>query len=182
MSLPSITNIPKNLPYQAGIVQVMSHPTWDLILIFALVAMAFFYGMARGKRRISAAIIYTYVDIAIFSVLPVDKFAAGFTGDKIFWFKSGLFLVLLIALIFLLGSKKGRGFSSSGSWWRIFLLSITQVGLLAHIMLGFLPADQAKNLAPLTRNFFANQNYHLWWILIPIVLVAFTRKMDYRED
>lgn len=162
--------------------QIWSHPTWDLILVFALLASGFFYGIMAGKRRIAATIMYTYVALAVSSALPIGRWFAPSTELDIFWLRAGSFVVLFLVLAFFLGSRRSKGFAPAGTWWEIFLLSFLQVGLLIHLILGFLPQEKIKMLAPLTKNVFANQNYHIWWLLVPISLLIFLRWLERREE
>ena len=157
--------------YMVNIQQTLSNPTWDIILVLALLAIGVFYGLFRGSRRMAATIIYTYVALAVFSVLPIDKITRIFSETNEYIVRAGSFLILFILLSLLLGTKKGKGFRSGGSWWQIFLLSFLQVGFLTHIILNFLPPEKIAALAPLTKNFFAAPNYHLWWMLAPIVII-----------
>ena len=162
--------------------QIWSHPTWDLILIFALLCGGFFYGIMAGKRRIAATIMYTYVALAVSSALPIGRWFAPSTELNIFWLRAGSFAVLFVVLAFLLGSRRVRGFAPAGTWWEIFLLSFLQVGLLIHLILGFLPQEKIKLLAPLTKTVFANPNYHIWWLLVPIGVLIFLRWLERREE
>lgn len=162
--------------------QIWSHPTWDLILIFALLAGGFFYGLMAGKRRIAATIMYTYVALAVSSALPVGRWFAPSTELEIFWIRAGSFLTLFLILAFFLGSRRSGGFAPAGTWWQIFLLSFLQAGLLIHLVLGLLPDEKIKMLAPLTKNVFANPNYHIWWLVVPLVVLIFLRWLERKEE
>lgn len=163
--------------------QILSHPTWDILLVFALLAGGFFYGISAGKRRIAATIIYTYAALAVTSVLPIERLAGFFAGTSSFWVEAGAFLAIFILLALLLGtSRRRRGFAPASSWWQVFLLSFAQVGLLIHLVLGFLPPEQIKTLAPLTRTVFANPTYHLWWLIVPLAILVILRRFEAREE
>lgn len=162
----------------ALISKALSNPTWDVVLILTILAIGFFYGLYRGKKRLAAMIIYTYAAIAISSALPAEKWL-GFLGEtNLYMLRAGLFLLVFVLLGLFLGSKKTKGFSSGGPWWQIFLLSFTQVFFIAHVFLGFLPEDKIKTLAPFTKNILANPDYNLWWITGPILLVILLRRLD----
>ena len=45
---------------------LLSRPSWDVALVLALLAIAFFYGISTGKKKAVTAIIYTYVSFAVF--------------------------------------------------------------------------------------------------------------------
>lgn len=159
-----------------------SHPSWDVVLVFALLAIGFFYGISTGKRKAVIAITYTYVAFAIFSAIPFDRLNAVIKLKDEFFLKIGLFALLFILLIFMFGRTRTRGFARPSAWWQIFLLSFTQVGLLIHILLGFLPREQIATLAPLTKNVFANPALHVWWFLGPLALLIFLKRFSSLED
>ncbi len=148
--------------------QLWSHPTWDLSLIFAILAAGFFYGISAGKRRIAVAIIYTYVAFGVATVLPIADFSI----------RAGAFIAIFVLIVWLLGSRRSRGFAPPGSWWQIFLLSFLQVGFLAHLTLTFLPQEKIALLAPLTKNVFANPELHLWWMVSPIAVLVILKRLE----
>lgn len=162
--------------------RILSHPTWDIITLFLLVAIGFFYGMAAGRRKIISTIIYTYVAYAVFPVIPFEKIAGFAPTAKLFFLKIGVFVAIFLLLVFLLGRTGGRAFASSNPIWQVFLLSFVQAGLLIHLIVSFLPPDQIKLLAPVTKNFFANPDLHIWWLLGPLVVLIFIRRFEVREE
>lgn len=162
--------------------RILSHPTWDVILIFSLLAAGFFYGISAGKRRIAATILYSYVALAISSALPLTTWMSSSSAIEKFYIRGGVFLGLFLLLALTLGSKKSRGFAPASAWWQIFLLSFLQAGLLIHLVLGFLPPDTIKMLAPFTKNVFANPSLRMWWLILPIAVVIILRKIESREE
>lgn len=161
--------------------QIWSNPTWDLILVFAMLAIGFFYGISTGKRRIAATLIYTYVALAVFTALPLAKLNQIAGVKEEFFLKIGAFLIIFILLAFFLRSRKNRGFAPATAWWQIFLLGFLQMGLLIHTLLNFLPQEKIKLLAPLTKKFFANPDWHIWWIVIPIATVIILRRFESQD-
>lgn len=159
-----------------------SHPSWDVVLIFALLAIGFFYGISTGKRKAVTAIFYTYVTFAVFSAIPTERLAELARLQDPLFLKIGIFALLFVILIFMFGRTRTRGFARPGSWWQIFLLSFTQVGLMIHILLGFLPKEKIATLAPLTKNVFANPDFHIWWFLAPIALLIFLKRLNSLEE
>lgn len=164
------------------LVPILSHPTWDLILIFTMIAAGFFYGLSTGKGRVAATIIYTYVALAVLAAIPLERMR-GFAKIDPSLLQLVLFIVTFFLLAFFLGSKRRhRGFAPARMWWRVFILSFLQVGLLIHIGFSFLPPEKTQTLAPLTRNFFANPNLHFWWIVLPLLILVILRRLEARED
>ena len=162
--------------------QILSHPTWDLLLIFALLASGFFYGISAGKIRIAAIIMYTYVTLALFSAFPIEQWTKSLNFAEEFLIKIVLFLLLFLFFIYFLGGRKKWNIAFSTSWWQVSLLSFLQVGLLIHILVGFLPPDKVKFLAPVTRNVFADPSLHVWWLAVPLAALVILRRFGTRED
>lgn len=163
--------------------QILSHPTWDIVLVFALLGAGFFYGISAGKRRMAATLLYTYVAFAVSAALPVEKwFGSSVPALHIFFLKAGFFLGIFFLLSFFLGSRKSRGFAPASAWWQIFFLSFLQVGLLIHLLLQFLSSEEMQLLAPLTKNIFANPSWHPWWLALPVVFLIFLKRFESREE
>ena len=159
----------------------LSHPTVDLIVLFTLIAGGLFYGIVAGRRKIVSSLLLTYVAIALFPALPLEKLA-GMVGmkDKSIILMSG-FVALFVVLVLFLGARR-RGFGQSSAWWQIFLLSFLQMGLLIHMALGFLPPEKSRMLAPLTRTIFANPDIHIWWLVVPILALMVIRRLIHRDE
>ena len=161
--------------------EILSHPTIDLIVLFALIAGGLFYGLIAGRRKIISSLMLTYVAIALFPVLPVDTVAGAMGMKDKSVAMMAAFVALFILLVLFLGARR-RGFGHSTSWWQIFLLSFLQMGLLIHTVLGFLPPEKSRTLAPLTRTVFANPPLHVWWLIVPIVALTFIRHLIHRDE
>lgn len=161
--------------------QVLSHPTWDLILIFVMIAIGFFYGIARGRHKMVSSVLNTYVALAVFNAIPIQSVARYLRVDNIFIVKTAIFFAIFFPLVFLMNRGRPRIFRSNIAWWQVFFLSFIQTGLLIHIVFSFLPLETAKTLAPLTRSFFANTNLTIWWLGLPLIFLIFLRRSG-RDD
>ena len=159
-----------------------SHPSWDVVLVFALLAIGFFYGISTGKKKAVTAITYTYVAFAVFSAIPLERVTQIIQIKDEFFVKIGLFALLFIIFILAFGRGRVRGFARPSAWWQIFFLSFTQVGLMIHILLGFLPREKIGILAPLTRSVFANPDLHVWWFIGPMVLIMLLKRLNALEE
>ena len=161
--------------------QILSHPTWDLILIFAMIAIGFFYGLSRGRHKMVSSVLNTYIALAVFNAVPIATIAGYIKLDNIFIVKIIVFFAIFLPLTFLLNRGRPRFFRSNISWWQVFILSFIQTGLLIHIIFSFLPPEISKNLAPLTKSVFANINLTVWWLVIPLIFMIFLRRSG-RDD
>ncbi len=173
----------KQIPFvqSATASQIFSHPTWDIILIFTMIAIGFFYGLSRGRHKMVSSVLNTYIALAVFHTMPIATIAAYIKIDNIFIVKTLIFFAIFLPLAFLLNRGHPRYLRSNIAWWQVFLLSFIQAGLLIHIVFSFLPPDIARNLAPLTKSVFANTNLAIWWLVVPLIFMIFLRKSG-RDD
>jgi hypothetical protein len=162
----------------ANISRTLSSPTWDLILIFVLVGGTLFWAFLAGRRKIVSAIMLTYVALAIFPAIPVERIIGmiGFRDQALG--SMGIFIILLVLIVWLLGARRGRAFSPGGPWWQVALLSFVQAGLLVHIVLSFLPSEGIASLSPLTRQVFTDPDLHIWWLVVPAALLVIIRRFE----
>mgnify|MGYP001607111302 FL=1 len=123
----------------------------------------------------------SYVALAIFPAIPVERIVSSLGLRDAVAGKIGVFFILLALLIWLLGARRAKPFSPGGSWWQVLLLSFTQVGLLTHITISFLTPDRIEVLSPLTRRVFADPDIHLWWLVAPAALLILIRRLEMRE-
>ena len=179
LSLPS--SFPKISSIHGTTAQILSHPTWDVVLIFAMIAIGFFYGLSRGRHKMVSSVLNTYIALAVFNAVPIETISRYIRVDNIFIVKTIMFFAIFLPLAFLLNRGRPRFFRSNISWWHVFLLSFIQTGLLIHIVFSFLSPEISKNLAPLTKSVFANTNLTIWWLVVPLIFMIFLRRSG-RDD
>jgi len=160
----------------ADIIQkIFAQPSWDVMASLALLAILFFYGLARGKGRIAALVIYTYVALAIFTALPIERIAGFIPSQPVYIVKSAIFLALFLLLALLLGSKGKKGFAGVGGWWQTLILSLVEAGFLSFILIGFLPDERVQAFIPIVQKIFLTPAYRLPWMVAPMALVVLLR-------
>jgi len=182
MATFSVPHLQQTKLLQASAEQIWSHPTWDLILIFVLFGAGLLYAVTVGRQKIFSTIIYTYIAIALYNALPLQTIVGFFQKQNDFFVRASVFLGLLVVLTVLLGHGKHKGYARMGTWWQVFVLSFLQVGMLMHIILGFLPREKATLLAPLTKYVFANPALDIWWLLGPIIALIFIRRLNAHHE
>ena len=178
--IPTISSI-KIPGVQATAGQILSHPTWDIVLIFVMIAIGFFYGISRGRHKMVSSVINTYVALALFNVVPIGAIAHYLKTNNLFAIKTAVFFAIFLPLVFLMNRGRPRYLRSNIAWWQVFLLSFIQTGLLIHIIFSFLSPEMTKNLAPITKSFFANTNLTIWWLGLPLLFLIFVRRSG-RDD
>lgn len=178
--MPAIPNIA--IPgMHATTSQILSHPTWDIVLIFVMIAIGFFYGISRGRHKMVSGVINTYVALAVFGAVPIESIARYIKVENLFIVKTVVFFALFLPLVFFMNRGRPRYLHSNIAWWQVFLLSFIQTGLLIHIVFSFLSPETVRQLAPFTKSFFANTNLTIWWLTLPILFMIFLRRSG-RDD
>lgn len=162
--------------------KIISHPTWDVVVVFAFIAIGFFYGISAGKWRVAATIMYTYAALAITNSLPLDRWSQEFKIQEPFFVKMATFIGMFLFFSYMLGSRRKLSIAFSTSWWQVFILSFLQVGLLIHLLASFLPPEKIKILSPVVRTVFADPNLHVWWLVVPMAALIILRRFSARED
>lgn len=151
-----------------------AQPSWDLFIILFFIVAAFLYGLSLGRDRVIVILISVYMALAVVNSAPfIGNFQADIGLDQFFVFRVSTFVVVFIALFFLMSRsallRTVASSDSGGSWWQVLLFSFLHVGLLISITLSFLPASASDHLAPLTQKIFAQETARFIWIIAPIV-------------
>ncbi|MFZ5364602.1 MAG: hypothetical protein ACOZBH_00105 [Patescibacteria group bacterium] len=148
-----------------------SNPGWDVIVLLFFVIGALVYGMAMGRSRIIVILMSIYITLAIANAVPWDRVISGnISFNNALVLQAGVFIVLLIALFFLISrSAVGRVIGDSGGkWWHVLLFSFLQVGLLISVIMSFLPFNFLANFSELTREIFIGDIGRIVWLVLPI--------------
>ena len=156
--------------------EILFHPTWDIMLMFFIVAVLFFYAISTGRGRITIIIISTYVAYAISSFLFLQKSFWGFTipdGSipKLVVFGSVFVLTLYFMFRTQIGSLIRSGMRDI-AWWNALLQSIMEAGLLCSFLYTFLSPAEIRLLAPLTNFLVGTAGVQLGWIIAPFIWFA----------
>ncbi len=150
-----------------------SHPTWDLFIILFFIVAGFLYGLSLGRDRVIVILISVYMALAVVNSAPfIGNFQADIGINQFFVFRMSAFVVVFIALFFLMSRSAllstVASSNTQGAWWQVLLFSFLHVGLLISITLSFLPPSASANLAPLTQKIFVHDIGRFIWITAPI--------------
>ena len=180
--LGSTTAAVSGIPYVSALSQAVRNPTLDVGIFFVLFAGGLFWAFAAGRRAVVSSIMMTYVALAIFPALPLDRLTA-FSGMRDRSFAAlAVFVILFVLLVLLLGARRGRGFLASGPWWQTLFMSFLQMGFLMHIGVSLLSPERVATLSPLVRRIFSDPDLHIWWLAAPVVFLIILRRVATRDD
>ena len=157
-----------------------STPSWDLFIVAFFIVSAFIYGISLGRDRIIVILVSIYMSLAVVNAMPSAVFNIGI--DKVHAFQITAFIVVFIALFFLLsrsGLMKAFGaVASQGPFWQVILFSILHVGLLVSIGMSFLPEVALAKFAPLTQTIFTDEWMQFAWIAAPVVAMLLIKEAE----
>ncbi len=158
--------------------KILSHPTWDLVLIIFFIAAGFFYGLSSGRSRLITVLFSLYIYAIIFENFSyLDPFIKGRPIIETFLFRIVIFGILILLLSALFSRILNRdNVSGTRVWWQIFLLSFLETGLLMSFVFKLLPAKEIFDFSPVVQNFFASDRAFFWWLTLPIVALFFILK------
>ena len=111
-------------------------------------------------------------------LIPASSLSALLPTVDVFYLRAGAFIALLLLLYLFLVDRPRRNGPREEPWWQLFFLSFLQIGLLLHIVFSFLPPERIGELAPVTRAVFAAARAHLWWYILPLVVLAVIKRME----
>lgn len=158
--------------------KILANPTWDLMVILFFVAAGFFYGITVGKTKLIAMLFSLYVSGLVFENFSyLDFLTKGRPLIEIFLLRAAAFAVLIVALAFLFNRFLPQDYTSgTREWWRIFILSFLEVGLLMSFIFQLFPAKELFTFSPFVKNLFASSRAFFWWLTLPLVALFFVRK------
>ena len=154
------------------------NPSWDVIVIFAFIAVAFFYGVSAGKSKLLAFLFSLYVSGFLFeNFYYIDKLITGKTMMEEFLFRGFIFAVIVAVLTILFSKILTPSYDSGPkNWFKSLLLSFVSVGLLFSYLFHIFPGREIFTFSPLVQNLFASNGAFFWWLILPLIALFLARK------
>jgi hypothetical protein len=164
---------------------------WDLSIIFIFLIAVLVYGFFLGRNRMIILLLSSYFSLAVSQVIPWSRMnSLGWLGigqEPSASLKILVFVGLILLFYFFIPRSvlssalriKKRG---EAAWWQLFLLSIVQLGLLAVIILSFLPNQAIADFTPLVKKIFIGPEAQFIWLTLPILFVVLMRRRKKTED
>ena len=164
---------------------------WDLFIILIFLIAVLVYGFFLGRNRMVILLISSYFSLTIINVLPWSKISS------LGWLRleqspsASLRILVFLGMILLFYFLIPRSVLSStlrikkrgdASWLQLFILSIVQIGLLAVVILSFLPIEAITNFSPLVRKIFIGLEAQFIWLTLPILTIVLMRRKRKTED
>lgn len=159
-----------------------STPTWDLVILLFFIISVLIYSFTLGRDRIVAIMISTYISLAVTTNLPfMTELTEMINSFGRLTFQISSFLIVFILLFFMLSRGSViQGFSNiSGSWWQVIIFALLQVGLMASIIMSFLPEVALNYFSDYTKTIFVSDVGKFVWLVLPILALAFLKSGGY---
>jgi len=132
-----------------------------------------------GKNRIALTILSTYVSYSIITVFPFNIFDGLVGESRMFFVRSAVFIIFIaISFVLLNRSFFGHLFKvsralSNMSFLKIFVVSLTQVGLFMSIFFSDILSGSGNELSGLSKLIFTTQIAQVLWVMAPVLLLGF---------
>ena len=164
---------------------------WDLFIILIFLMAVLVYGFFLGRNRMIILLISSYFSLTIINVLPWSKISS------LGWLRleqspsASLRILVFLGMILLFYFLIPRSVLSStlrikkrgdASWLQLFILSIVQIGLLAVVILSFLPIEAITDFSPLVKKVFIGLEAQFIWLTLPILTIVLMRRKRKTED
>ncbi len=164
---------------------------WDLFIISIFLIAMIVYGFFLGRNRMIILLISSYFSLAIMQVLPWSRLASlGWLGlDKepstptqILFFLGMILLFYFLIPRSVLSSTLRIRKRGEAAWWQLSILSVVQIGLLAAVIISFLPREAVIEFSPLTEKIFIGPEAYFVWVTLPILALVLMRRRRKIED
>lgn len=157
---------------------LLHNPSWDVIVIFAFIAIGFFYGISAGRSKLLALLFSFYVSGFLFeNFYYLDKVVRGGTMTETFLFRIFIFVLIAVILTILFSKILAVSYENgSKNWAKSFLLSFVSTGLLFSYFFHIFPGREIFTFSPLVQNLFASNSAFFWWLVLPLVALFIARK------
>ena len=153
-------------------------PTWDVLIVFFLLAVGFFYGILIGRLRLLSSLLGMYISLLLHPYIIGASFFPAFEDLRIsFTVSIGIFLALLFLISLMLLRSLFKGQRRIGEqWWHALLLGVLSVGLFTSFAVRLVPVEYGAYISSLTHTLFETDMAFQAWLVAPLVGMLITRK------
>lgn len=164
---------------------------WDIFIVLIFLIAVFVYGFFLGRNRMIILLLSSYFSFSIMQVFPWSRLMSlswlGIGEDPSASLKILIFVAVILLFYFLIPRSilsstlriRKRG---NASWIQLFILSVVQIGLLAMVILSFLPVDNILNIGPVVKKVFVGPEAQFVWVILPILAITLMRRKRKAED
>ena len=154
----------------------------EFMLLLALVASLFFYGLSQSRVQLTFLLIATWVSLLFVSRLypwliqnKMLSFASGYAGIA-----GGVGFLLLAFLLHMFFRRVfARGHAETAAWWQVLSIALLEAGLISASLFALFDFSSFIALPPLAHTLIGSPQAFIVWLLLPlfgILLLAKRRK------
>lgn len=155
----------------------------EFMLLLALVASLFFYGLSQSRIQLTFLLIATWVSLLFVSRLYpwlVQNKMLSFGGSMYTGIVGGIGFLLLAFLLHLFFRRVfGRGHVETAAWWQVVSIALLEAGLISATLFALFDFSSFVALSPLAYTLIASPQAFIVWLLLPffgILLLTKRRK------
>ena len=158
---------------------------WDLFIILVFLVAVFVYGFFLGRNRMIVLLLSSYFSLTIVQAIPWERLSSlgwlGIGQEPSSSLRILIFLGIILLFYFLvprsvLSSTLRIRKRGNASWIQLFILSIVQIGLLAMVILSFLPNQIISNLNSSIKKIFIGPEAQFVWLVLPVLTMVLIRR------
>lgn len=151
----------------SSVSDLLLNPSWDILAVFCVFTVVFFYGFSAGKNKLLSLLFSVYATALVFENFPYAL--------KTLLIKTGVFLAVFIVMHLFLNKSIFKD-TKAGPWWQTIILSTLFTGILAAVFLTNILAENFYTLSPLVEKLFAGKTAVFWWLISPLPFLFFVVK------
>lgn len=154
------------------------------MLLLALVASLFFYGLSQSRVQLTFLLIATWISLLFVSRLYpwlIQNKMLSFGGSTYTGIAGGVgFLLLAFLLHTFFRRVFGRdGHAAAAAWWQVVSIASLEAGLISATLFALFDFSSFVALSPLAYTLIASPQAFIVWLLLPffgILLLTKRRK------
>lgn len=151
----------------------------EFMLLFALVASLFFYGLHQSRIQLTFLLIATWVSLSLYPLVIKNRMLL-VAGDEYAGIVGGAGFLLIAFLLHLFFRRVfGRGHAETAVWWQVLSIALLEAGLISSILFALFNFSSFVALSPLAYALLGSPRAFIVWLLLPffgILLLAKKRK------
>lgn len=151
----------------------------EFMLLFALVASLFFYGLHQSRVQLMFLLVATWVSLLFVSRLYpwliqnntlsfVNADQRGLPAGKAGIIGGAGFLLLAFLLHTFFRRIFGRGHAETASWWQVLSIALLEAGLISAALFAVFDFSSFIALSPLAYMLIASPQAFIVWLLLPL--------------
>ncbi|MCK9378862.1 MAG: hypothetical protein M0P97_01825 [Candidatus Moranbacteria bacterium] len=144
----------------------------SMFLILSVVSVGL--GMYIGRFRLVNVLINIYIAVALLGVIPAKWLSSSGVLPAIFFLAAVIFLTIIGDYLFDIHISNTV---PGGFFWRLFVMSFLEMGLVFSIIISHLPKKIVlQYISESSSGYFSSPYAQIFWMVLPLVFLLFLSK------